>query len=86
MVFEAFHDTAYRRIFSLNSNNIFLLKGEVDHDGIPYITVVTDGAWAKRSYKNRYNSLSSVAAIVGLETKRFYMLGSIINIVLSAIR
>ncbi|EFA13403.1 hypothetical protein TcasGA2_TC005048 [Tribolium castaneum] len=40
--------------------------GEIDKDGVPYITVVVDGAWSKRSYKSNYNASSGVATIVGL--------------------
>lgn len=32
--------------------------GNVDADGVPLCTVVTDGQWSKRSYKKNYNSLS----------------------------
>lgn len=31
---------------------------DVDDEGYPLVTVVADGAWAKRSYKTKYNSLS----------------------------
>lgn len=34
--------------------------GDTDTDGIPMITVVADGSWAKRSYKKNYSSLSGV--------------------------
>lgn len=37
--------------------------GEIDKDGIPLVTVVADGAWGKRSYKNKYDSLSGVVSI-----------------------
>lgn len=39
-----------------------IVRGEVDHDGFPLYTVVTDGAWAKRSYKSGYSSLSGVVS------------------------
>ncbi|KAG8183844.1 hypothetical protein JTE90_005308 [Oedothorax gibbosus] len=32
--------------------------GEVDKNGIPFITVTADGSWSKRSYKTNYSSLS----------------------------
>lgn len=35
-------------------------RGEQDDDGIPLLTVVVDGAWAKRSYKCNYSSLSGM--------------------------
>ncbi|GFS76667.1 yqaJ domain-containing protein [Nephila pilipes] len=44
--------------------------GEVGGDGIPMLTVVVDGCWAKRSYRTNYSSLSGAAAIVGFRTKK----------------
>ncbi|KYM99282.1 hypothetical protein ALC62_09978 [Cyphomyrmex costatus] len=41
-----------------------LEKNETIH-GIPYITVVADGSWMKRSYGKAYDSLSGVGAIAG---------------------
>ncbi|GFU18384.1 uncharacterized protein NPIL_268121, partial [Nephila pilipes] len=38
--------------------------------GIPMLTVVVDGCWAKRSYRINYSSLSGAAAIVGIRTKK----------------
>lgn len=37
--------------------------GDVDKDGTPLITVVADGSWAKRSYRNNYSSLSGVVSV-----------------------
>ncbi|XP_069361994.1 uncharacterized protein [Maniola hyperantus] len=54
---------------------IAIAKGHVDPDGIPYITVVVDGSWAKRSYRTNYNSLSGVSCIIGFETKKVLFLG-----------
>lgn len=43
-----------------------IARGDIDEeDGIPFISVVTDGCWCKRSYNKNYNALSGVAAIVG---------------------
>lgn len=41
------------------------------HDGkdIPFITVVVDGGWSKRSYGHNYDSKGGVAIIVGARTK-----------------
>jgi hypothetical protein len=36
-----------------------------DGDGIPYITVVVNVTWSKRSYKSNYNSLSGMGCIIG---------------------
>jgi hypothetical protein len=38
-------------------------RGDVDNYGVPLLTVVTDASWAKRSYRNNYNSLSGVVSI-----------------------
>jgi hypothetical protein len=38
--------------------------------GIPYISVIVDGAWCKRSYKTNYNASSGVACIIGMRTKK----------------
>lgn len=44
-------------------------------NGTPLITVICDGSWPKRSYRNNYNSLSGAAIIVGYETKKVLFLG-----------
>lgn len=37
--------------------------GEIDVDGMPLVTVVTDGSWCKRSYNTMYNSPSGMVTI-----------------------
>ncbi|CAH2006518.1 unnamed protein product [Acanthoscelides obtectus] len=49
--------------------------GQVDANGVPLITVVADGSWAKRSYHSNYSSLSGAAAIIGYKTKKVLFLG-----------
>lgn len=44
-------------------------------NGIPYITVVADGSWMKRSYGTTYDSLSGVGAIIGFRTKKVLFIG-----------
>ncbi|XP_011684750.1 PREDICTED: venom prothrombin activator nigrarin-D-like [Wasmannia auropunctata] len=44
-------------------------------NGIPYITVVADGCWAKRSYGTNYDSLSGVGAIIGYRTRKVLFVG-----------
>nr|XP_034192329.1 uncharacterized protein LOC117609774 [Osmia lignaria]XP_034192330.1 uncharacterized protein LOC117609774 [Osmia lignaria]XP_034192331.1 uncharacterized protein LOC117609774 [Osmia lignaria]XP_034192332.1 uncharacterized protein LOC117609774 [Osmia lignaria]XP_034192333.1 uncharacterized protein LOC117609774 [Osmia lignaria] len=44
-------------------------------DGIPYITVIADGSWMKRSYGTNYNSLSGVGAVVGFRTGKVLFIG-----------
>lgn len=36
--------------------------GDVDKEGIPLVTVVADCMWGKRSYRNKYNSLSGTVS------------------------
>ncbi|CAG9768527.1 unnamed protein product [Ceutorhynchus assimilis] len=52
-----------------------LEEGDVDENGIPCITVVTDGAWAKCSYNVNYDSMSGVACIIGYRTGNLLFLG-----------
>ncbi|KAF5292866.1 hypothetical protein FQR65_LT11118 [Abscondita terminalis] len=49
--------------------------GDVDIDGVPYISVIVDGAWCKRSYKTNYAASSGVAAIIGVKTKQILYVG-----------
>ncbi|EZA56800.1 hypothetical protein X777_03205, partial [Ooceraea biroi] len=44
-------------------------------NGIPYITVVADGSWMKRSYGSAYDSLSGVGAIIGYHTGKVLFVG-----------
>jgi hypothetical protein len=44
-------------------------------NGIPYITVIADGSWMKRSYGNAYDSLSGVGAIIGHRTRKVLFIG-----------
>ncbi|XP_011858729.1 PREDICTED: uncharacterized protein LOC105556253, partial [Vollenhovia emeryi] len=43
--------------------------------GIPYITVVADGSWMKRSYGTAYDSISGVGAIIGYNTRKILFVG-----------
>ena len=40
------------------------------HNGVPAITVITDGGWSKRSHRHSYNAKSGVGIIIGLETRK----------------
>ncbi|KAK4877152.1 hypothetical protein RN001_009658 [Aquatica leii] len=42
-----------------------LEQGNVEH-GLPYITVIVDGGWAKRSYGHGYTSNSGVAYLINI--------------------
>lgn len=43
---------------------------EVNNSKIPFITVVVDGGWSKRSYRHSFDSKSGVAVIIGARTKK----------------
>ncbi|KAG0432861.1 hypothetical protein HPB47_020440 [Ixodes persulcatus] len=36
-------------------------SGEIDAEGCPLVTVIADGAWSKRPYKNKYDAPSGVS-------------------------
>lgn len=51
-------------------------RGDVDEeDGIPFVSVVTDECWSKRSYNKNYTALSGVASIVGAHTNKVLWIG-----------
>ncbi len=43
---------------------------EVDHDEIPFITVIVDAGWSKRSYGHSYNANAGCAVIIGARTNK----------------
>lgn len=45
---------------------IAIRKGHIDPDGVPFITVIADGAWSKRSYKVNYDAASGVVRVIAL--------------------
>lgn len=49
--------------------------GNVDGDGVPWISVYLDGSWSKRSYGTSYSSLSGMAAIIGQYTGKVLFVG-----------
>lgn len=58
------HDVAWMKMkeAAKQEADLAIAAGDVDDDGIPYITVVVDGAWCKRSYKSNYSALSGVVS------------------------
>lgn len=56
-------------------HRIAIEEGNVDHEGVPTISVIVDGAWSKRSYRTNYNALSGVACIIGVRTKKVLYVG-----------
>lgn len=59
---EKLHQTAWLVMEQAGNEerSIAIANGDVDLDGIPYITVIVDGAWSKRSYNMNYNAASGV--------------------------
>lgn len=57
-------EVAWERMKAAGEEEVALAleAGDVDEDEIPYITVVTDGAWSKRSYGTNFNALSGVVS------------------------
>lgn len=52
-----------------------IARGDVDDDGVPFITVVTDGCWSKRAFNKNFTALSGVGAIVGAHTEKVLWIG-----------
>lgn len=67
-VAELIRASAWQKMEEAAGEEIKLARdnGDIDKDGIPCITVVTDGAWSKRSYNVNYDSMSGVVSL------RFY--------------
>ncbi|KAJ8888650.1 hypothetical protein PR048_008142 [Dryococelus australis] len=61
-VSETIHVTAWELMTEAVKEEVTLAKevGELDKEGYLLITFVADRAWAKRSYKTKYDSLSGV--------------------------
>lgn len=70
-------DLAYEKMIEAGKEEkrLAVENNEVDDDGVPQITVVADGSWAKRSYKTNYNSHSGAACIIGYRTKKVLFCG-----------
>lgn len=49
--------------------------GDVDENGIPFITVIVDGSWIKRSFGTKYDSLSGLGVIIGKRTGKVLCVG-----------
>lgn len=52
-----------------------LENNDLDEYGLPKITVVTDGAWSKRSYRSNYSALSGVVTLIGYYTRKVLWVG-----------
>ncbi|KAJ8893385.1 hypothetical protein PR048_005976 [Dryococelus australis] len=61
-VSESIHQSAWKLMSEAAKEEAELAieARDIDKDGNPIVTVVADGAWGKRSYKSKYDSLSRV--------------------------
>lgn len=56
----------------VEEKRLALEKGDVYDDGVPFVTVIVDGGWNKRSYGHNYNANSGVvSSILCLNTQVF---------------
>jgi len=47
---------------AMEEKALAIQNGDVDKDGVPLLTVICDGSWGKRSYRNMYNSSSGTVS------------------------
>jgi len=73
---DEFQETAMQNMKTAGEveKQLAIEKNEVIN-GIPYITVVADGSWMKRSYGTAYDSLSGIGAIIGYRTGKILFVG-----------
>lgn len=64
IVCEKFEEAATQTMYTAAKEEARLAieAGDVDLDGVPFIAVVADGSWCKRSYRTMYNSLSGTVS------------------------
>ncbi|CAI6373705.1 unnamed protein product [Macrosiphum euphorbiae] len=74
---NSIQETAFDEMIKAGNEErqIAINGGNVDENGTPLCTVVTDGQWSKRSYKTKYNSFSGAATIIGYNTKKVSFVG-----------
>nr|XP_023028737.1 uncharacterized protein LOC111516867 [Leptinotarsa decemlineata] len=77
IVSDVIYSTAKKVMEEAGKEEAELAKNleEIDENEVPFITVVADGAWSKRSYNVNYNAASSVGCIVGHRTGKLLYLG-----------
>jgi len=59
---DSIHNTAWDEIQKAGEEEreLAIQAGDIDEDGVPFCTVVSDGQRSKRSYKTKYDALSGV--------------------------
>lgn len=60
VVSDAIKDTAIDEMLKAGNEErqLAIESGNIDEDGIPMCTVISDGQWSKRSYKTKFNAFS----------------------------
>jgi len=68
---DTIHDAALQEMkLAVEEEKKFAIEtGCFDDDGVPMCTVIADGQWSKRSYKNKYDALSRVVSVRQLKKK-----------------
>ncbi|XP_029171153.1 uncharacterized protein LOC114940603 [Nylanderia fulva] len=76
MLVDEFEKTAMEnmKMAGQTEKQLALKRNDVIN-GIPYITVIADGSWSKRSYGHAYDSLSGVGTLIGYHTKKVLFIG-----------
>lgn len=71
---ESWEKTAIEEmeLAAIEERTLAIERGDVDAEGIPLLTVVVDGSWAKRSYRTNYSSLSGVVSFVSCNIYYIY--------------
>lgn len=76
-VSKAISDTLKKRLIEASEEEARLARARGDViNGIPFITVIVDGSWQKRSYGKSFNSNSGMAVITGHCTGKILYIGS----------
>ncbi|KAF2882519.1 hypothetical protein ILUMI_23655 [Ignelater luminosus] len=71
-VWEMQHQSEMKK--AAEERKLAIEAGDIE-EGIPFITVIVDGGWAKYSYGHGFLSLSGVRCIIGRRTKKLLYIG-----------
>jgi len=63
-IFQICQDSLYEQLESAGKmeKELAMEAGNIDEDGVPFITVYLDGGWSKRSYGHSHNAASGVVS------------------------
>lgn len=73
------HNTAWDEIqkVGVGKRKLAIKSGDVDEDGVPFITVDAGGQWSKRFYKTKYDVLSGVVTLLNIYIVYFFLLKNV---------